>query len=138
MTKFPITVIHGRCDLRAFIAHITGLRGNYVITVEKESKTRTNPQNRWLWGCIYPMILDGMNNLGWEFVNTEEVHAAMGSMFLGKDVVNKHTAEIVHLSRSTRDLSTEEMTLYCETLRDFAREYLDIEIPDPEPIYNNQ
>ena len=133
--KFSVTIKYGRCDLRAFLSHMSGLKGDYVISIEKDAKNRSNRQNRWLWGCIYPMILDGMNCIGWEFTNTEEVHAVMGSMFLGKDVVNKNTAEVVHLSRSTRELTTEEMSVYCETLRDFAREYLDVEIPDPDPEY---
>ena len=133
--EFPVHIEDGRCDLSAFLAHISGLRGSYVISIDRDLKRRTNPQNRWLWGQIYPMILDGLNAAGWEFTSTEEVHAAMGAMFLGKDVVNIRTGETVHLARSTRELNTEEFTMYCETLRDFAREYLNVEIPDPVQEY---
>ena len=129
--KFHITIENGKCDLSAFLSHIAGLRGDYVISVERDGKTRTNPQNRWLWGCIYPMLLDGLNAAGWEFTNTDEVHDFCGR-FRDREVVNRHSGEVVHVSRSTREMGTVEMSTYCDTLRDFAQEYLNLQIPDPE------
>ena len=115
------------------LAYLTGLHGDWVIKVERPQ--RTNPQNRWLWGIIYPMIQVGLVAVGWPVTNTEEVHAMCGEMFRGKDIVNEFTGEVVHIPQSSRDMDIPTMTAYCETLRDFAREYLNIEIPDPIKIY---
>lgn len=135
MMKFPITVGEGgTCDLRPLIAHITSLHGNYMVTVTRDARHRTNPQNRWLWGCIYPMLLDGLVAAGWEFTSSEEVHDWCGR-FRDREVVNRYTGEVVHVPQSTKDMDTAEMTAYCETLRDFAQEYLNLSIPDPDPEY---
>ena len=132
--KFPITIEDGACDLTAFLAHIKSLHGNYTISVERDGTTRTNQQNRWLWGCIYPLMLKGLIDLGWEFTNTQMVHDFC-ARFRDDEVLNHNTGEVLHLPASTRDMDTVEMATYCETLRDFAREYINIEIPDPDPEY---
>ena len=130
--EFPVNIRNGRCDLRAFIAYITGLFGDYVIKVEKPQ--RTVRQNRYLWGVIYPMLLIGLRKIGYDFKNTDEVHEFMGFM-RGKDIVNRYTGDSITIPMSTKEMTTVQMNNYCEELRDFARNELKTEIPDPEPIY---
>lgn len=133
--EFPITIGQdGRCDLRALISHITSLRGSYVVKVSRRAKPRTNPQNRWLWGCIYPMMLNALIAKGWELTSTDEVHDFCAP-FRNREIVNRYTGEVVSLPRSTREMDTAQMSAYCDTLRDFAAEYLDVNIPDPDPDY---
>lgn len=47
-------------------------------------------------------------------------------------VVNKHTGEIIEFPGSTATMDTVTFSTYCEKLREYAREYLSIEIPDPD------
>lgn len=132
--EFPITINNGRCDLRPLLAYLTSLNGTFVVSVEKPR--RTNPQNRWLWGCIYPMLLVGLNAMGWrELTNAEDVHAFLGQYFRTQEQRNEEDGETCTIVKSTASMTTEEMTEYCETLRAFAREYCNIEIPDPDPEY---
>ena len=50
------------------------LDGFYRIEIKRIRKPRSNDQNGWLWGCIYPMMLDALLEAGWEFVSVEQVH----------------------------------------------------------------
>ena len=41
--------------------------GEYVCTVQRKQRRRTTPQNKYLWGVVYPMLLTGLQQAGWEF-----------------------------------------------------------------------
>ena len=82
--------------------------GMYHIEVKRMRKPRSNDQNGWLWGCIYPMLLDALLEAGWE---------------------------IVEFPTSTATMDTLTFSTYCEKLREYGREYLGIEIPDPDKYW---
>lgn len=84
-------------------------------------------------GCIYPMLLDGLLNAGWEFTSVEQVHEFFKAQMTKDKVVNKHTGEIIEFPGSTATMDTLTFSTYCEKLREYALEYLNIEIPDPDP-----
>lgn len=107
--------------------------GIYQVIVKKVRKPRSNDQNGWLWGCIYPMLLDGLLNAGWEFTSVEQVHEFFKAQMTKDKVVNKHTGEIIEFPGSTATMDTLTFSTYCEKLREYALEYLNIEIPDPDP-----
>lgn len=69
--------------------------GIYRIEVKKVRKPRSNDQNGWLWGCIYPMLLEALLDSGWEFVSVEQVHEFFKAQMTADKVVNKHTGEII-------------------------------------------
>lgn len=134
--KFQIRKEHGLFDLKAIYSWMRqSLDGNYLFTARRIRKIRTGDQNGWLWGCIYPMMLDGLMDAGWEFVSTEQVHDYFRDMLAKTKVVNKYTGEIVEFPGSTADMDTVTFSSYCEQLRDYAREYLNIEIPDPDKYW---
>ena len=58
--------------LRLFLE--TSPVGEYVCTVQRKQRRRTTPQNKYLWGVVYPMLLTGLQQAGWEFTNCEQVH----------------------------------------------------------------
>lgn len=78
-------------------------------------KPRSNDQNGWLWGCIYPMLLDALLEAGWEFVSVEQVHEYFKNMLAKDSVVNKHTGEIVEFPTSTATMDTLTFSTYCES-----------------------
>lgn len=109
--------------------------GLYRIEVKKIRKPRSNDQNGWLWGCIYPMLLDALLEAGWEFVSVEQVHEFFKAQISQDKVVNKHTGEIVEFPSSTATMDTVQFSTYCEKLREYGREFLGIEIPDPDKYW---
>lgn len=112
--------------------------GIYRIEVKKVRKPRSNDQNGWLWGCIYPMLLEALLDSGWEFVSVEQVHEFFKAQMTADKVVNKHTGEIIEFPGSTAMMDTVTFSTYCEKLREYAREFLNIEIPDPDRFWKNE
>ena len=81
------------------------------------------------------MLLDALLEAGWEFVSVEQVHEYFKNMLAKDSVVNKHTGEIVEFPSSTATMDTLTFSTYCEKLREYGREYLGIEIPDPDKYW---
>lgn len=133
MQKVLIDKYRGLFDLRALYDFFRNAAdGHYRVNVTKVRKPRSNDQNGWLWGCIYPMLLDALLDAGWDFTSTEQVHEFFKAQMTADKVVNKHTGEIIEFPSSTAMMDTVTFSTYCEKLREYAREYLNIEIPDPD------
>ena len=68
MAKLNVEKRNGLFDLHPLYEWFRQVTdGIYRIEVKKVRKPRSNDQNGWLWGCIYPMLLDGLLDAGWEF-----------------------------------------------------------------------
>lgn len=135
MAEIEIIKENGYFDLRTMYAVMRCAKdGVYSVTVKRQHKQRSNPQNAWLWGSVYPMLLDGLLDAGWDDITSvEDVHAFFKSMFSMHKVVNYSTGEIVEIPTSTAIMDTVTFNAYVEQIRRYAREYLNMEIPDPDP-----
>ena len=120
---------------RLYVWFVQALDGIYLVEVKKVRKPRSNDQNGWLWGCIYPMLLDAMIDAGWEFTSVEQIHEFFKAQMTADEVVNKETGEIIKFPSSTAKMDTVTFSSYCEKLREYAREYLNVEIPDPDKYW---
>jgi hypothetical protein len=115
-----------------FYRELNALKGRYRLTIERYRRSKSNPQLRWLYGQVYPIVLKGLNDAGWEFTTIAEVDEYCKSMFASREVLNRHTGEIMAVPGLKRDMTTTEMMTYVDAIRDWASEYLNINIPEPE------
>ena len=107
--------------------------GLYSVQVKKYRNTRTNNQNAYLWGVVYPAVMQGFIDMGWdEITNVDMVHEIFKAKFLTTEAVNKHTGELISFPLSTAKMDTQQFTTYVDQITDFAREHLKIEIPAPD------
>ena len=114
-----------------FYRELNALKGRFRVTVQQYRRGKSNPQLRWLYGQVYPLVLKGLNDAGWEFTTIEEVDEYCKSMFSSRDVLNRHTGEIIAVPGLKRDMTTTDMMTYVDAIRDWASEYLNINIPEP-------
>ena len=105
--------------------------GDYVITITPNRKTRSNQQNAYLWGIVYPSVLFGLQDAGWEIIDEEQVHEYCKQAFAAREVINKDTGEVLSLPSSTARMQTAEFNVYVDKIKAFALEYLNITIPEP-------
>ena len=105
--------------------------GDYVITITPNRKTRSNQQNAYLWGIVYPAVLFGLQDAGWEIIDVEQVHEYCKQAFAAREVINKDTGEVLSLPNSTARMQTAEFNVYVDKIKAFAFEYLNITIPEP-------
>lgn len=105
--------------------------GDYVITITHDRKTRSTQQNAYLWGIVYPAVLFGLQDAGWEIIDEEQVHEYCKQAFAAREVINKDTGEVLSLPSSTARMQTAEFNVYVDKIKAFALEYLNITIPEP-------
>ena len=105
--------------------------GDYVITITHDRKTRSTQQNAYLWGIVYPAVLFGLQDAGWEIIDEEQVHEYCKQAFAAREVINKDTGEVLSLPNSTARMQTAEFNVYVDKIKAFAFEYLNITIPEP-------
>lgn len=134
--KFYLMKRSGQLDGNAVrvLNALTALEdGFYEVSILRHKGVRSSEQNRYLWGVVYPLVLEGMQRMGWELVSVEETHELMKRWYLGRQVLNRHSGEVVTLTaQSTKDLSRGEFATYVDELRRFASEELEVYIPSPE------
>lgn len=105
-------------------------KGRYRLTVEKLRKNKSNPQLGYLFAVIYPIVLKGLNDAGWEYTSVEQVDIKCKSMFAGVDIVNRNSGEIESIPELKRDMNTVSMMNYIESIRQWSSEYLNTYIPE--------
>ena len=106
--------------------------GSYMLSITKQRKGRTLNQNEWLWGCVYPILLAGLLEAGWEFTSVEQVHEFFKKLLAQDRVVNYSTGEIVEIPKSTATMDTQQFSTYVDKLREYAEEFLNVTIPTPD------
>ena len=105
--------------------------GEHLITIAPYRKTRSNQQNAYLWGVVYPAVLFGLQDAGWEITHEEQVHEYCKQAFAAREVINKDTGEVLSLPSSTARMQTAEFNVYVDKIKAFALEYLNVTIPEP-------
>lgn len=106
--------------------------GRIKLILERVYKHRSNPQNAYLWGVVYPIVLQGLQEVGYnEIRDIDQVHNFCKSLFLKKKIVNEYTGKSYIIVGSTKELTTIQFEEYLEEIRQFASEYLHHYIPEP-------
>ena len=106
--------------------------GRYEIVIRKKRRLKSNPQLGYYYACVLPHFHRAALDQGWELATIEELDNYLKSMFASKDVVNKNTGEILTIPGLKRDMTTTEMMQFTDSIKDYAREFLGYDIPDPE------
>lgn len=117
-------------DEAAFRSAYKQFEGQPVfLSIEKATRTRSNPQNAYLWGVVYKMIAD---ETGYE---PETIHEMMRARFLirGSDIMDKATGAIERFEYvgSTTKLTTEQFSEYVDRISIWAQDFLNLSIPLP-------
>lgn len=105
--------------------------GRYQVTIES-NKNRSENQNKYYWGALLPIVKDGLRDMGYNEVKTnEDAHEVLKYLFLKKRIPNEETGEVIELLGTTTKLSTVEFNEYIDQIIQWGVEYLNIQIPLP-------
>lgn len=115
---------------------LKSLEGKEIeIKISKKKKTRSDSQNKYYWGCVVPIVKQGLIDAGYErekINNSLVVHDFLKSMFCKKiELISVDTGEILFLPPTTTSNSTTQMMEYFEDIKRWCAEFLGISIPDP-------
>ncbi len=108
------------------------------VVISKLNKRKSNEQNRYLWGVVYPCALRGFQDAGHSGLDLNDIHEYFKGQYLskGKEIANPKTGETITVSKTTTILSTTEMMEYIEEIARFCAEFLNTIIPDPTPLWH--
>lgn len=117
---------------RSFEAAMKKFRdGDVLITVEKKHATRSVEANRYYFGVCLKLIAE---HTGY---TVDEVHEWAKAKFIPKHVAicdrNGEIKDDLVIGGSTTRLNKVQFYEYVESIRQFAAEELDVNIPDPNP-----
>ena len=118
-------------DRRDFDRQVQRLKDGWEveITVKRRSVTRSQQQNAYYWGVIVRILAE---HTGYTDV---EIHDVLKAKFLPKHLAitdgNGEVKGEFVLGGSTRNLKTAEFSEYCEHIKEWAADDLDVYIPDP-------
>lgn len=109
---------------------LTGFPDCDVIIIIKKKGKRSSQANRYYWGVIIKEATIRIRQLG-NRVNEDVVHEFFKMKFNQEMVVNADGVLIEGFGGSTTELNKEEFFEYCTNIREWCREWLDIDIPEP-------
>lgn len=125
---------------RALIEHMQSLTLDKPVTVEiKQGVNRTKLQNSFLWGWIYARLEAALAEAGivipcddgTEHPYTKDVlHEIFKRKFLILGVIESKGRSL-ELYRSTTELTTAEFCDFVRSVRQFAWQFWEIQIPAP-------
>lgn len=108
--------------------------GEYVWEVKRDYRQRSNPQNKYYWGVVIPIVLEGLRGVGYEVEDEEDAHEVIKSLFFTKKIKRKgrigRPSEL-KISGSTAKATTQEFEVRMEQIRRWGSEFLGIYIPEP-------
>lgn len=115
-----------------------GVELELLVREANRSRIRSQKANKYLWGVVYALMSVHTGH------SPEDIHDAMCERFLPSEhkrveFYNKMTGEHVETietdARRSSKLTGGPFYDFVESVRQFAREFLDVDTPDPDPEY---
>lgn len=106
-------------------------------SIEAKSLTKRSLQaNAYYWLILTDYVQPALYECGWREVKTkDDAHHFVAKLFLKVKMVNENTWEETERIKSTTELTKEEFQIYLEEIRQWAAEYMNIYIPEPnQPV----
>jgi hypothetical protein len=125
-----VTIKDGIIQNRKALKDLFTVKDGKYLVERSDANKRSNPQNRYYWGLVIPMIHNGIKEMGTELTFLE-THEFLKARFNISDLVNEDTGETISLPLSTTRLNKSEFSDYVAKIQQFAAEFLNIIIPDP-------
>ena len=121
----------GKLKCSAFVEWLAAPGRESVTIIASDTKPkRSSPANRYYWGVVVELIYLALKESGWE-VNREGTHELLRVRFLSEDKPIGNDGEFVTRVKSTTELDSVEFGTYIERCKQFAAEYLNTVIPEP-------
>jgi hypothetical protein len=99
----------------------------YRVTVEEAKPTRSDPQNRYLWGAVYPTILAAGKLDGW---TANDLHEYLLGEHFGWELVEGFGRKRQRPVRRSSKLNKQEFSNFVDFIQQRMAEH-GIFIPDP-------
>jgi len=140
MSTHPLTVGQSRPrQVEVLCEYIAKLPAGKAFTVEIKEyrRKRSQDQNKYLWGVVYRIIRDAMDE---PKPTTEQLHEYWLGECFGWDVIDQFGMVLKKPLERSHDKDTETFGKYWQFIQRRCAETMGIFIPDPDPNWklNNE
>jgi len=111
------------------VVDLQNIGSGFVELIIRLAGKRTSKQSRYYWGAIIPIVQDGLKAVG-VTMSKDQTHELLKYKFLKREFITSD-GDILQSVGSTTELSTIEFSEYKESIQQWASEYLNIIVPDP-------
>ena len=102
-----------------------------ILTIERQTKKRSNNQNAYYHGVLIPILKKAIKDSWGEVWSSERCHEFCKMQFNFTEKVNEDTGEILRLPKSTTENTTTAMEEYHSEIRNFIKEWFEVDCPLP-------
>ena len=115
----------------SFLSDLKQLKdGDYILSIERKKRKRSLSQNAYYWGVVVENVKSGLLDIGYRMTK-EDTHEFLKGKFHIIEKVNENTGEILKAVGGTSEMTTSQMMDYFSEITQWAAEYLNIQIPQP-------
>lgn len=105
---------------------------NVKLSIRKRYKKRTENQNDFYWGVWVPIFQKLIMDEWQEFKTPNEIHEMLKQNCNYVEKVSEHTGEILKVSKSTTELSTNQWEKeFKMRVKQFALDFFNTALPEP-------
>lgn len=125
---------------RALMSKIGALQGLHEVSIKPRKRTRSLDQNSYYFAAVATPFRDWLREAeGDPTITTEQAHATLKTAVLGaKTVTNKATGVCVEIPPPSRNMKTDEFSLYIEAAAKFLAEFCGIAVLPAEMFYEKK
>lgn len=127
-----LTIVN-RKSFDEFISQYSGKQ--VVIDVTKKISKRSDPQNKYYWSCVVPIVQQGFKDLGHK-ISKEDTHLFLRNRFLKQEMLSQDGEVIGERLMSTTELTKSAFGNYIAEIVQFSAEILNVQIPNPNEQVN--
>jgi hypothetical protein len=102
-----------------------------ILTIERQTKKRSNNQNAYYHGVLIPIIKNCIKDSWAEIWSSERCHEFCKMQFNFNEKINEETGEIIRLPKSTTENTTTAQEEFHHEIRNFIKEWFSVDCPLP-------
>lgn len=113
-----------------FVEDLSGFKDGAVEITIKRKNQRSSPQNRYYFGVVVKEVELRLKELGNDF-SPDLVHEFLKDKFNKVEIIGDGGEVIDFIGDSTTKMNKEQFSVYVDKIREWANDFLDINIPLP-------
>lgn len=104
-----------------------------IITFSKPKKSRSNSQNNYYWGCVLPLVQNGLLEVTGELRSVENIHYKILLPLFAptNEIVNVDSGECINERLTSSEMTTTQFCEYIMEVQKWSAEFLNVDIPSP-------
>jgi hypothetical protein len=120
-----------KTELPVFLHKISTQKNKPCEVIVVAGSRRSSQQNNYYWGVIVELIRLAINEANGENFTKDDIHVFLKNRFIEGIEIANNEGEVITIKKSTVDNTKMMQEEYHDKCRQFAKEFLNIEIPLP-------